>query len=112
MRTRLKKTNRPHSYPPERRAQWVAHAIRTSIDDAARTYGVSSCTVRKHLIAAGHTPKRVGAPASYDPEFVADIVAHRAESGSTKATARAFAVHHQTVTRFFIAAKHALPIAS
>jgi len=58
--SRLKKTFRPWRYPEDLRKMWIAHALRVSIEDAARKYGVNPQTVRNHFKAAGHTARRPG----------------------------------------------------
>lgn len=57
---RFKKTDRPGSYPPERRAEWVAYAAKHSICAAARTFNVNHQTIRNHMRAAGVKPRRPG----------------------------------------------------
>ena len=58
----FKKTDRPRAYPPATIAAAVRHAVKTSICQAARSTGLSTFTVRRHLILAGHKPNRVGSP--------------------------------------------------
>lgn len=57
---RQKKTSRPKSYPPQQVESFVALARATSMTHAALKFNVSFGTVRKHLLNAGHTPRRPG----------------------------------------------------
>jgi hypothetical protein len=55
-----KKTNRPKQYPKQVIADAVSLANDTTIHHAARTSGISTFTIRRHLILAGCKPKPRG----------------------------------------------------
>ncbi len=57
---RIKKTNRPHSYPPVLRTRWVTHTAVVSIEDATRKLGVNHQTIRNYMLAAGILSRRPG----------------------------------------------------
>lgn len=109
MTRRFRKTNRPHRYDDDLRAKLTEHALKVSINDAARTFKVAPRTVHRCLVAAGHTPRRQGTFTLYDDAFVAKLVAHRKSSDSTKATSRAFGVSEDTVRRFCGFGRYAVP---
>lgn len=55
-----KKTDRPREYPIWVINEAVALARETSINNASRITGISTFTVRRHLIARGYKPKPRG----------------------------------------------------
>ena len=56
----IKKTDRPRAYPVNRITSAVGLACATNIRHASRQTGLSTFTIRRHLLAAGFTPKPVG----------------------------------------------------
>jgi len=53
-------TRKPGYYTPAMIRRFVKLAVATTICAASRKTGVSTFTIRRHLILAGHTPAKRG----------------------------------------------------